>query len=67
METIETAVYTVAEVARLLGLSRSNTYARTRDGSIPSVRIGSRILVPKKALERLLEGANGQLKTAPSE
>jgi excisionase family DNA binding protein len=47
-------VLSVAQAAHLLGLSRSNTYAHVRDGTIPSVRIGRRVLVPKQALERLL-------------
>ena len=58
MQSLDPAVFTVAEVAQLLGLSRSNTYARVRDGSIPSVKLGGRILVPKRLLERLLESTD---------
>ena len=52
----ERLVYTVEEAGRLLGLSRSSSYEAVRNHSIPSIRIGGRVLVPKKALERMLEG-----------
>ncbi|MGP8182083.1 MAG: helix-turn-helix domain-containing protein [Acidimicrobiales bacterium] len=50
-------VYTVEEAASLLGISRSFAYEAVQHGDIPSMRIGKRILVPKAALERLLEVA----------
>jgi len=54
----ETLVYSPQEVMRLLGLSRSAVYDRIADGTIPSVRIGGRLLVPRKSLERLLAEAD---------
>ena len=45
---------TVPEAAQLLGVSRMTAYSAVREGSIPSVRIGRRLLVPRAALERLL-------------
>jgi excisionase family DNA binding protein len=48
---------TVTEAAQLLGVSRMTAYSAVRDGTIPSVRLGRRVLVPKVALERLLAGA----------
>jgi excisionase family DNA binding protein len=45
------------EVGRILGLSRPSTYAAAKNGEIPTIRIGGRILVPRAALERLLNGA----------
>ena len=47
-------VYTVAEAAALLGLSRNAAYAGCRTGQIPCLRIGKRLLVPQVQLERLL-------------
>lgn len=44
---------------RMLGLSRSATYAAAKRGDIPTLRIGGRILVPIAALERLIEGCKG--------
>ena len=49
-------VYSVAEAGKLLGLSRGLMYEGIRTGQIPSVKIGRRILIPRAALDRLLEG-----------
>jgi excisionase family DNA binding protein len=46
---------TVEEAGRALGLSRASAYAHVRAGTIPVVRLGRRLLVPKAALERLLD------------
>ena len=51
---------TVEETAEILGLSRAFAYEAVSRGEIPSIRIGRRILVPKVALERLLNSADGQ-------
>jgi excisionase family DNA binding protein len=39
-----------------LGLSRNTAYARATDGTLPTIRFGRRLLVPKAALDRLLGG-----------
>jgi excisionase family DNA binding protein len=44
----------VEEAARMLGISRGAAYTHARDGSIPTIRLGKRLLVPKAALEKLL-------------
>ena len=44
------------EVARLLGIGRGTCYEAIRQGSIPSVRCGRRILVSRVGLARWLEG-----------
>jgi excisionase family DNA binding protein len=44
----------VEEAARMLGISRGAAYTHARDGSLPTVRFGKRLLVPKAALEKLL-------------
>ena len=51
----ETAVYTIEEAARLLGIGRSSAYAAAQRGEIPTVRLGRRLVVPKVAFERLLQ------------
>jgi excisionase family DNA binding protein len=48
-------VLDVPEAGRLLGLSRNAAYEAAKRGQIPTIRIGSRILVPRAALARLLE------------
>ena len=53
---------TIPEAAVLLGLSRNSAYEAARRGEIPVIRIGDRLLVPKVALQKLLEsrGAAGR-------
>jgi excisionase family DNA binding protein len=48
----------VPEAARLLGISRTLAYELVAEGAIPSVRFGSRIVVPKARLIALLEAAD---------
>jgi len=58
--------YSVVEAAGLLGIGRSAAYEAARTGQLPTIRIGKRILVPKSALDQLLEGvARGS--TPPSD
>ena len=47
-------VYSVTETAELLGIGRSKAYELVRSGTIPSLRLGRRIVIPKLALSRLL-------------
>ncbi len=55
-ETLTRKTLTVTEAATCLGLSRHLAYQAVREGSIPSIRIGRRILIPTHALEALLAG-----------
>ena len=59
METPDEAsvrvVYTVPEVARMLGISRNQGYELARTGRIPTIRLGKRLIVPKVAFERMME------------
>ena len=52
---------TVVEAAKLLGISRSLAYQLAERGELPAVRLGRRLVVPRRALERLLdvEGSSG--------
>ncbi|MER8556524.1 helix-turn-helix domain-containing protein [Mesorhizobium sp. M1217] len=47
-------VLTIREAGLKLGLSKSAAYAAAAKGEIPTVRIGTRIRVPKDALNRML-------------
>jgi excisionase family DNA binding protein len=51
----EVLTYRIEEVARLLGISRNSAYEAARRGEIPTIRIGKRLLVPRAAVNRLLE------------
>ena len=55
VKNAERLTLTVQETAKLLGLSRSLAYEAVRNGQIPSVKVGHRILIPRVALERMLD------------
>ena len=46
---------TVPEAAEMLGISRNFAYQLVREGKLPSIRFGKRILIPIAALEKMLE------------
>ena len=48
---------TVPEVAEVVGVSRAHAYELIRLGRIPSIRLGRRLIVPRKALEEFLDHA----------
>ncbi len=50
----ERRTLTVAEVAALVGISRSTAYECVRRGEIPSRRFGRRVVVLRHELEQLL-------------
>ena len=62
---LERLTVSVPEAARLLGVSRMTAYSAIREGVIPSLRIGRRVLVPRAALDRLLAQADPQHDTSP--
>jgi excisionase family DNA binding protein len=45
----------VEEAGQLLGISRGLAYALVSRGDIPSIRLGRRIVVPRRALDQLLD------------
>ena len=47
----------IEEAAKILGISRNTAYEAVKSGQLPTVKIGRRFLVPKAALERMLESA----------
>jgi excisionase family DNA binding protein len=51
----EQPVLTVSEAARLLRLSRAFVYELIARGELPSVRFGRRIMIPRAAIERILD------------
>src|SRR5437879_10456359 len=46
--------FTVEEAGKILGLSRASVFAAAKRGDIPTIRIGKRLIVPRRALEKLL-------------
>jgi excisionase family DNA binding protein len=56
----ERLVYSVTEAASLLGISRAHGYDLVASGELLHLRLGRRIVVPKRVIEALLDvGASG--------
>ncbi len=58
-ELLSKTTLTIEEMSLTLGIGRNSAYEAVKRGDIPSIRIGRRILVPTKALERKLSEAGG--------
>jgi excisionase family DNA binding protein len=57
--TIETPrTYKIEEAARLLGVGRNQCYEAVKRGDLPSIRLGKRLLIPRAALDRLLDSGD---------
>ncbi|MBD5133367.1 MAG: helix-turn-helix domain-containing protein [Clostridiales bacterium] len=50
-------MFSVPEVAAVLGISRAGAYELVRSDGFPALKIGSRIVVPK---EKFIEWVNAQ-------
>lgn len=55
----EMLVLTPNEARRILRCSRGKIYEEIRKGTIPSLHLGRKILIPKAALIKMLENAGG--------
>lgn len=54
-------VLRVEQAASILGIGRNSAYRAISMGQIPSIKIGKRICVPRKAIERLIDKATETL------
>lgn len=55
--TVTTGRYqTVEDWCRDNGLGRTATYQAVREGRLPHVRLGRKVLIPRDALDRLVRG-----------
>ena len=52
---MECRTYTVNEVARILGVSRTQAYRLVQEGLFKSVRIGNAIRISKRSFDEWLE------------
>jgi excisionase family DNA binding protein len=52
-ESPECRTLQVEEAAKILGISRAAAYIYARDGTLPTIRLGNRLLVPKSAIDKL--------------
>lgn len=46
---------TVPEAAKLLGISRNHGYELARQGKLPVIRLGKRLIIPRIGFEKWLE------------
>ena len=51
----EKLVLNASEAGALLGVCRAHAYMLARTGQIPTIRLGRRLVVPKAALQKMLE------------
>jgi excisionase family DNA binding protein len=47
---------TIPQAAQLLGISVSKAYEAARVGELPTVRVGTRVLISRRRLEELIDG-----------
>jgi len=57
-EEVQRKVLTVEEARTWLGISRGLMYEAIRQGQVPSIRIGRRILIPRAAFLEMLGNLN---------
>ena len=56
LETSTKATVTAVDAAELLGVDRRTVSRGIADGTIPSIRVGRRVLIPRVRLLHLLTG-----------
>jgi len=54
---VEKRSWCLERLSSVLGISRSSAYECVRASSIPSIRLGRRIVVPRRAVDELLATA----------
>ena len=56
---MEKLVYSIQEVADLLGISRSYAYELVRKGTIPVLELGRKRVIPKEKFNQWVNGEKG--------
>ena len=64
-ENGDALLLTVEQTAALLSVSRNSIYSLIREGTIPHVRLGRSIRVPRFGLERMIAELAGIAPPAP--
>lgn len=55
MYSMDSRIYKINEVAEILGISKSYTYQMIKEGKIPVVKLGRRIIIPKPKFDAWFE------------
>ena len=66
-DTVQRQTYSVEEAAQILGIGRASAYQAVHAGEIPSIQIGSRLVVPKTALDNMIAGAGREQSPQPED
>jgi excisionase family DNA binding protein len=53
---VERETYTIKEAAEVLGVSANSIYDWTKEGTFPCVRMGTRVLINRTTVEKILSG-----------
>lgn len=56
---MEKLVYSIQEVAELLGISQSYAYELVRKGTIPALELGRKRVIPKEKFNQWVNGEKG--------
>lgn len=51
-------VLSVGDAARLLGISRAHAYELVARGELAHIRLGRRVVVPRRTIDQLIEDAS---------
>ncbi len=57
-ETVERHGYNVSEAARIIGVGRTTMHKMIREGHIRRTKIGSRTIISRDEIDRLLNGTD---------
>ena len=60
----EPKTLTVRGAAKVLGIGVASAYRAIDDGTLPHLKIGRRIIVPRAALDKWLESCGGDMRPA---
>ena len=55
----------IEEAAHLLGISRSLAYELCARGELPTIRLGRRLVIPRRALVAMIENVEASWSTRP--
>jgi len=53
---VEPLTYSIPEAATALGISKEALWRRVWEGSVPSIRLGRRVVISKRAVSRIIDG-----------
>ncbi len=55
---MEKLVFSIPEAAEVLGIGKSLCYRLAKSEELPAIKLGSRYVIPKQALERFISMDN---------